>query len=152
LAEPSMSPADPALPLRLEVESLRGYNSVDVRRYKEYLQLIAGDDRPVRPRQGLFGFPILANFPIENKSLLDLLGTPPIQPASRRVVHSRQRANRAGTRHGAVLEDRDPRARLIIAGGVQELPPFRVWENRTAFRAFVVPEGGRCRNGGTSSR
>jgi hypothetical protein len=144
LGEPSRSPLDPALPLLLEVESLRGYNSVDVRRYKDYLQLITGDDRPVRPREGLFGFPILGNFPIENKPLLDLLGTryliqPEEMPRGRgRIPPGEPGADAAWVE---VFRDGRPEAYLVIVGGVQALPPFRVWENRTAFpRAFVVPE------------
>src|SRR5207244_1170178 len=72
LAEPADSPLDPALPMLLEIESLRGYNSVDVRRYKEYLQFITDEDRPLRPREAPFGFPIMANFPVKNRPLLDL--------------------------------------------------------------------------------
>jgi hypothetical protein len=39
-----------------------------------------------------------------------------------------------------VFVDPQPRTYLVIAGGVQDLPPFTVYENPDAFpRAFVVP-------------
>src|SRR5207237_6771131 len=49
---PSSSPLGPALPMLGEagIEPILGYNSFDVRRYKEYLQLIMDRDEPVRPR------------------------------------------------------------------------------------------------------
>ena len=140
LKEPSASPLDPALPLLLEIESLRGYNSVDVRRYKEYLKFMTDDGRPVRPREGRFGFPILDNFPIENRKLLDLLGVryllEPSDPMRRpfdEVEHDPSWVK--------VMEDERPQAYLVIVGGVRALPPFAVYENRQAFpRAFVVSE------------
>ncbi len=49
------------------------YNPIDIRRYKEYLQFIKNDD-PIEPGKGIFGYPIIQPFPIENKRLLDLLG------------------------------------------------------------------------------
>jgi hypothetical protein len=142
LEEPSASPLDPALPLLLEIESLRGYNSVDVRRYKEYLQFITDDDRPMRPRQGPFGFPILANFRLENKSLLDLLGVryllQPTRPPRKWLQGQGEVGEDPAWR--SVFEDPAPRAYLVILGGVQELPPFTVYENQTVLpRAFVVP-------------
>jgi hypothetical protein len=154
LTEPSASPLDPALPLLLEIESLRGYNSVDVRRYKEYLQFIMDDDQPVRPRHGPFGFPILANFRIENKSLLDLLGTryllQPTRP-SRKWLQGLQGRGEVSEDPAwrKVYEDPDPRAYLIILGGVQDLPPFTVYANQTVLpRAFVVPRAKPLHEGG----
>ncbi len=140
LTEPSASPLDPALPLLLEIESLRGYNSVDVRRYKEYLKFVTDDGRPVRPREGRFGFPILDNFPIENRQLLDLLNVryllEPSDP-SRRPFDEIER----DPTWVKVGEDVKPHAYLVIVGGVNELPPFTLYENRKVFpRAFIVPE------------
>src|SRR5262249_15076522 len=42
------SPLWPALPLTLGQESLSGFNPLDVRRFKEYLQFIADEDTPLR--------------------------------------------------------------------------------------------------------
>jgi hypothetical protein len=125
------TPLDPALPLLLRIEPLRGYNSVDVLRYKEYLQFITDKSEPLRPREGPFGFPVLANFPIKNKALLDLLGTRYLLQPSAMPVEPRWRA---------VFTDVYPRAYQVVSGGIEELPSFTVYENTDAFpRAFVVP-------------
>ena len=137
LHEPSASPLDPALPLLLGIESLRGYNSVDVQRYKEYLKLITNDSTPQLPRQGRFGFPILGNFPIINKPLLDLLGVRyMLEPTNSPPPES---GTAGAHRLGQRLRGRPSAPYLVIVGGVRELPSFTVYENRTAFpRAFVV--------------
>ena len=44
------TPLTPGLAIVEGVEPLRGYNSLDVRRYKEYLQLVTDSDRPLRAR------------------------------------------------------------------------------------------------------
>ena len=63
------------LALTERMEPVRGYNPLDIFRYKEYLQFISDEDEPLRPLEGTLMFPIIGNFPIVNKSLLDLLGT-----------------------------------------------------------------------------
>ena len=132
LGEPSVSPLDPALPLLLEIESLRGYNSLDVRRYKQYLAFISDDDRPQRPRTPPFGFPIKGNISIVNKPLLDQLGPRYLLQPS---------AQKAEPGWLEVEKDEHPRSYQIIVGGMQDLPPFSVYENPAAFpRAFVVPD------------
>jgi hypothetical protein len=146
LREPSRSPLDPALPLLYEIESLRGYNSVDVRRYKEYLQFITDDSRPLLPRQGAFGFPIMGNFPIANKNLLDLLGVRYVLQPSQTPSKWLQGSGEIGTHSSwtQVENDPDPHAYLVVLGGIQKLPPFTTYENRDVFaRAFVVPEAVR---------
>jgi hypothetical protein len=57
-----------------EIESLRGYNPLDTLRYKEYLQLIRDEDGPLVPFGDPLAFPVISDFPIRNKRLLDLLG------------------------------------------------------------------------------
>jgi len=114
------------------LEPVRGYNPLDNRRYKEYLQFIADEDRPLRPLDGALTFPVLRDFPVRNKELLDLLGVRYlVQPASKVPE---------GDGWRRVCADRRPRAYNFIDGGVEELPPYAVWENTTALpRAFVVP-------------
>jgi hypothetical protein len=126
------TPLDPALPLILRIESLKGFNSVDVRRYREYLQFITDRDAPLVPREGAFGFPIFENFPIKNKSLLDLLGVRYLLQPSDIPLDS--------PGWEKVYEDPHPEAYQVIAGGRQPLRPYRVYENAAAFpRAFIVP-------------
>jgi hypothetical protein len=140
---PSSSPVGPSLPMlgTVQVESVLGYNTFDVRRYKEYLQMVADEDTPLRPRASVFGYPIVAEFPIKNKSLLDLLGTRYL--VEREEAHKEPRAAGEPGIHSGWQEvaglDEHSRSYSFLAGGVQELPPFRVFENRERFpRAFVV--------------
>jgi hypothetical protein len=133
-AHADTTPLDPALPLLLGIEPLRGYNSVDVLRYKEYLQFLTDKSEPLRPREGPFGFPVLANFPVRNKALADLLGTRYLLQPSDMPVEPGWRA---------VFVDEQPRAYQVISGGVQDLPSFTVYENADVFpRAFVAPHAG----------
>jgi hypothetical protein len=121
------------------LEPLRGYNPLDNRRYKEYLQFIAGADEPLVPLEGPFTFPVIGNFPIRNKSLLDLLGTGYVlQPAE--FAHEEDwRLDGPGWR--PVTEDDTPVGYDFTAVGLRHLPPYTIYENTTAFpRAFVVPE------------
>jgi hypothetical protein len=122
-----------ALALYWHLESLRGCNPLDVLRYKEYLQFIADADQPVLPFQHSLAFPVIGNFPIKNKALLDLLGTRYlVQPSDRPLEQEGWEP---------VAHDPHPRAYDFITGGVQELPAYTVYYNQAAFpRAFVVPE------------
>jgi hypothetical protein len=135
LSPPKRPPGTPlgsALPLLYEVEPVLGYNTFDVYRYKQYLQFIAGSDQPVRPREGVFGYPIVGHFPVKNKGLLDLLGT----------RHLLQPANLAPPGEGwhKKYEDVRPYGFLVFGGGLRDdLPPFAVYENRAVLpRAFTV--------------
>jgi hypothetical protein len=125
------TPLTPGLALMLGIEPLRGYNSLDVRRYKEYLQFVSGSDQPLKPREGPLGFPILRTFPIRNKGLLDLLGaTYLLQPADRPAD---------GPGWTPLFDDAAPAAYQVIAGGRQSLPPYALYRNKDVFpRAFVV--------------
>jgi hypothetical protein len=139
---PSSSPLGSALPLLggLELEPVLGYNSFDVRRYKEYLQFILDEDRPLRPRQGPFGFPVVSTFPIKNKVLLDLLGTRYLlQPRGESLdSHPDDQGAGKGWREVGPV-DSHAAAYSFLAGGVRELPPYLTFENTEAFpRAFLV--------------
>jgi hypothetical protein len=122
------------------LEPLRGYNPLDNLRYKEYLQFIAGADEPLRPLDGPLTFPVIGNFPIKNKSLLDLLGAGyALQPATLAALGDAWRLEGDGWR--AVGEDPAPVGYDFSTGGMWRLPPCTVYENVRAFpRAFVVPE------------
>jgi hypothetical protein len=139
---PSSSPLGSALALLGDnrIEAVLGYNSFDVRRYKEYLQLVTDEDRPLRPREGIFGYPIIEAFKIRNKNLLDLLGTRYLaQPRGQRLEIATE--NDPGTNQGwtLVFEDPHPSAYSFLAGGIRELPPYQVFENHASFpRAFIV--------------
>ncbi|HLN31854.1 MAG TPA: hypothetical protein VK395_29255 [Gemmataceae bacterium] len=142
--EPSSAPLGVALPMfgTAQLEPVLGYNSFDVRRTKEYLQFILDGDQAVRPRDGGFGYPIVEAFPIKNKGLLDLLGVRfVLQPDSDRPYFDAPGEPRVNGEWQPGLEDPHPEAYSFLAGGVQKLPPYRIFENRSTFpRAFIVPE------------
>jgi hypothetical protein len=126
------SPLGAGAPLALVkgLEPLRGFNPIDVRRYKEYLQFIADEDEPLIPLQSPFTKPLLHRFPIKNRQLLDRLYVRwLLQPSA---WPSGSWAWRK--------EDPDARAYDFITGGVRPLPPYTIYENSdpNLFRAYVA--------------
>jgi hypothetical protein len=101
------------------------------------LQFVAGADEPLRPLDGPLTFPVIGNFPVRNKPLLDLLGTGyALQPAG---LGDDWRLDGPGWR--PVSEDAAPAGYDFVTGGRRPLPPYTVYENTQALpRAFVVPE------------
>jgi len=124
-----------ALPIIYRLEPLRGYNPIDIHRYKEYIQFISDRDEPVPPGNGI------PNFPMVNKSLLDLLAVRYlVQPSDLPAMAGEPADVARDPRWQAIAVDLAPEAHLFVAGGRQQLPPFTVYENRDAFpQAFVVP-------------
>jgi hypothetical protein len=121
------APLGPALPLLMNIESLRGYAAVDVHQYRQYLKFISDDDSEARPVE------MVGNFAIRNKALIDLLGV-------RYLLQPRSQPVESGGWQ-AVAVDPHPYAYCVFSGGVQPLPPYVVYENQETFpRAFVVPE------------
>jgi hypothetical protein len=129
------SPLGAGAPLAvlLHLEPVRGYKSLDVLRYKEYLQFLGNEDKPLRGLGGDLTFPMVNDFAVKNPSLLDLLGT-------RYLLQRSDRPPVAGTWE-AVDEDKEPKAYDCLLGGMQPFPPYTVYENPNALRrAFVVLE------------
>jgi hypothetical protein len=124
-----------ALPLLNRVDAVRGYNPLDIHRYKEYVQFISDRDGPVPPANGI------GNFPIVNKTLLDLLGTRYLlQPTDLDRIDGEPSTIADDPRWNKIGEDRAPETHLFVSGELQRLPPYAIYENRAAFpRAFVVP-------------
>jgi hypothetical protein len=114
------------------VEPLRGFNPIDVRRYKEYLQFIGDTDAPLKPLDTPVTYPAFADFPVKNRSLLDLLGTRyQLQPADAPPPGE-------GWERVSQADDPEPVA-YDFEGGIRRLPAYAVYRNETAFpRAFVV--------------
>jgi hypothetical protein len=128
------SPLGRGAPLALlhHFEALRGYNPLDHQRFKEYLQLVSEDDASLRPFEGPLAYPIIVNFPIRNKRLLDLLGTRYLLQPSDWSLEQK------GWREAAV--DPCPAAYDFVAGGRRPLPAYTLYENLDVFpRTFVVP-------------
>lgn len=117
----------------------RGLSGLDVRAYRQFLQLAAtGDTTPVRAYT-LFGFANLPNLPPTNRRLYDLLG-------------ARYVALPSGAPHPPdwvpVTDDPHP-VTYDFALGTHPLSPCTVYENPAALpRAFVVPHAEAVPPGG----
>jgi hypothetical protein len=67
-----LGPGTPLAPMR-RIEAVRGYNPLDLLRYKEYLQFVGGTDKPLQGLGGGLMSPVMANFPVRQTKFLDLL-------------------------------------------------------------------------------
>lgn len=118
------------------VRSMRGYNPLDVARYRQFLAFIAGEAEPQRAFSGNFTNPVMTSegFPIKNRRLFDLLGVAwVIAPAD-----DPPRGGGWVAVEGSM--DRAPRSYNFLGRGVRELPPMRLYFNFQSMpRAFVAP-------------
>jgi hypothetical protein len=132
---PGSTPLGLALPILHRLDHLRGYNPLDIHRYKEYLQFISDRDGPVPPGNGV------PNFPLVNKPLLDMLGTRfLLQPTDFPLMEDEPQEVPRDPRWKAAYQDPTPEIHVGVAERQKRLPPFTVYENREVFpRAFVVP-------------
>jgi hypothetical protein len=142
------TPLWPGLPIVEQIEAVRGFNPLDVRRYKEYLQFLTDEDQPLEAIDGMFTGPILGTFPIKNQSVADLLGIRYLVQPSDLPLEATVQDPAGRECWNLVLEDPAPVTFNFISvqpggrdAGVQPLPPYRVYENRHVLpRAFIVPE------------
>jgi hypothetical protein len=118
------------------VRSIRGYNPLDVARYRQFLAFIADMGERQRAFSGNFTNPVMhgEGFPVKNRRLFDLLGVAwelaPVDdpPAGGGWVGVA----------GAI--DPFPRSYNFLGHGVRDLPPMRLYFNAQSMpRAFVVP-------------
>jgi hypothetical protein len=121
-----------------QIEAVRGYTPLDVLRFKEYLQFIGDADEPLRPFKETqsfersLTFPVIGNFPVHNKSLLDLLGV--------RYLLQPSDAPPKSSNWQQVMADPDASVYDFIAGGMWT-HPYTLYRNPDVLpRAFVVPE------------
>ena len=131
---PSNTPLGPAVATDLGLSQVRGYNPLDLARFKDYLRIMADPVVVPRATNGV------ANFPILHPAMLDLLGVrflvQPADPALR-PVGSVPSALSGWTK---VFDDPGPSAFTFARGGIQTLPAYEVLENRSPLpREFVVP-------------
>jgi hypothetical protein len=133
----STSPLGTGTPLALlhRLEVVRGYEPLDVLRYKEFLQMIEDRDTPIRAGNK-FTFPAMIDIKISNLPLLDLFGV--------RYVLQPAEAVPASPTWRNVMEDESPVAYEMTGletAGMHALPPYVVYRNPNALpRAFVVRE------------
>jgi hypothetical protein len=142
------TPLWPGLPVVQGIEAVRGFNPIDILRYKEYLQFITDEDKPLRALDPMFTKPILGTFAVKNQGLADLLGIRYLVQPADLPLEATVPTGQAAESWVGVMDDPCPTTFNFIAAtpsggdcGIQALPPYRVYENVRAFpRAFVVPE------------
>jgi hypothetical protein len=142
------TPLWPGLPAVTCIEPVRGFNPIDVRRYKEFLQFITDEDRPLTTIDQMFTGPILGTFPIKNQQLADLLGIRYLLAPANLQLEAAVQTGVAGKSWRLVSEDNRPTAFNFISiapggsdAGLHALPPYRIYESSTVLpRAFFVPE------------
>jgi hypothetical protein len=145
---PNETPLWPGLPAVHGIEPVRGFNPIDILRYKEFLQFITDDDQPLRPLDQMFTGPILGTFPIRNQNLADLLGIRYLlQPADLPLDATVQTAKPEASWTRVLTDPRPTSFNFIPAAasghdcGLRPLPPYELYRNQTAApRAFIVSE------------
>jgi len=116
------------------VRSVRGYNPLDVARYRQFLAFIADVGEPQKAFSGDFTHPVTVDFPIQNRSLFDLLGVAWVIAPQDDPPGGDNWAQYAG------WVDPAPRSYNFLGRGVQQLPPMRIYINMHSMpRAFLVP-------------
>jgi hypothetical protein len=134
----STTPFGPAISTKYQIASLRGYNALDLLAYKQFISFIAYPTSIRQPYNGII------NFPIHNKSLLDLLGVRfLIEPKGFSLANDSRNSLATRTIEGwkLVHTDTHPRAFTFASGGMTTFPPYEILENQSPFpRAFVVSE------------
>lgn len=110
------------------IETVRGYNPLDIRHYREFIAFVVNDPSPVLGLSPV-AQPIIPNFEIVNRALFDLMNVRYIVTAAAHPT-------------GALAWDPSPPlVPAIPPAPPPHLPPFAVYGHHSAFpRAFVVPE------------
>lgn len=145
--DPTGAPLGTSLAMQGDVslEPVLGYNPLDIRRYKQFLQFISDEDGPITPRQGRFGFPVIPAFPLVNQSLVDLLGVRYVlQPRGGFPEWTGRAEPKAGGSWRLVATEQPGTVFSFLAGGMQTLPPYDLFENTNWLpRAFLVRHAAR---------
>lgn len=142
------------------VESLHGYNPLDVKHYREYLAFAAGSAEPL-DANGPFTQQVIPNVWYPNQALLDVAGLRYVSTSAHDGqlmvgsgwLHTPERPSPEGWR--PVLFDPDPQPVppiphvIFYSRFVGALEQQMVYENTRAFpRAWVVPEAKAMPAGG----
>lgn len=134
---PANSPVGYVQPLLKGIEPVRGWSSLDIGHYQEFLWFIADVDGETRPHD------IVDNFPIKNKTLLDLLAVQyVVQPCGKKFRVGDETPLAANEDWQPVARDERPTAYgVVLNKGVCQFPPYVVYENRHPLpRAWIVPD------------
>ncbi len=112
------------------IASVRGYNPLDVARYRQFLAFIHDVGEPQMAFTGEFTHPVSGSFKIVNRDLLDLLGV-------RYIVSAEPIAGFRQIETFANSTTYD-----FLGGGAQRLGPLHLYENDRALpRCFLVTLG-----------
>jgi hypothetical protein len=121
-----VSPVGVTLPVVHGIDIVRGYNPIDLFRYKQYLEFLADRDAPPQSVN------VIGNIDVKNRALLDLLGA--------RFLVQPSAATHPGEGWEAAAVEEHPAAFCFLEGGVVEMPAYTIYRNHRALpRAFVVP-------------
>jgi len=119
--------------LLVGLDSVSGYSPLDVRRYREYLQMIADRDDPLRALDSTFSYPVIGRFDVVNQPLLDLLNV--------RFVLSQWAPDMWGPFRQWKNDSDIEYVYNFLRGGLVPLLGCYAWENPQCLpRAFVVPQ------------
>lgn len=115
------------------IEAVRGYNPLDYRRYKEYLQFAGGSDDPLVTQASPLAYPVLADFAVTETKFLDLLNVRWLLQPADQPPPTGWRAVKAFPSGRGVFN--------FVAGDVPPLPEYVLYISPAALpRAFVVHE------------
>lgn len=133
------------LSMTVGVETVRGYNPLDVRHYREYVGFVLDEDTRVLSLSPV-AQPVIPNFPRTNRTLFDLMNVRYLVCFPEYLSNPDLRADpghrlEASTwRRAAVFRD-PPAVPALPPQKPDPLPPVEIIENLTVRpRAFVVPE------------
>jgi hypothetical protein len=134
---PANAPLGFVQPYKVGIEPVRGWHSLDISRYHQFLGVIGDMDGPARPHD------IVDNFPIKHKHLLDLLAVRYLlQPAGRQFRVGDESPIGTDPRWRPVFLDSQPAAYGVVNNsGMRRFPPYVVYENTDPLpRAWIVPK------------
>lgn len=123
------------------VESLRGYNPLDVLHFREFLAFILDDPTPVLALSPV-AQPIVPNYPINNRTLFDLTNTSVVVCATNDPLGGMDKLAPFAS------DETPPLVPAIPPNPPPHLPPHTYYRNTTALpRVFVVPNAARMPKG-----
>ena len=130
LGNEATSPLGPAQPFLRRIQVVRGYNSFDLLRFKEYLGLVAGTGLGDLKDTGF------RRLHVANQPLLDLFGVRYLLEPLGVAAPGGGASSPGWTR---VLSDPRPVAYVFTGRGLVTVPPYELYENLAVLpRAFVV--------------
>lgn len=131
-----MGPGSPQASVQ-GVPSIRGYNPLDAARYREFLAILANEDRNGGAFSSRFSHPVVLALtttkPIQHHSLLDLLGV--------RFCITTPGDKRMATHWARVFDVPQATGYNFLHYGIRQIGAQAIYENQTVMpRAFVVSD------------